>query len=305
MNSGPAIVRTAGTGPGAIYADASQLQAAFRNGDTTAREALESCFERIFRFNEGINAIIHMEPTRARHAADECDRLQRAGKGSTASGITHYLNPKFVTVVEQGIPSPKQMRNWLGTHYRQLPSPGQMTIFDRSWYSRALIQPVMGYCTMRQYNYFMNRVNDWERDVIDEGMHLLKIYLSVSREAQDMRFRLRENSELQYWKYSSTDRMAAERWHMITYFKERMFAVTSTDYAPWIVIESDNKHQARLNVFHYILSQFEYDGKNLSLESIQPQANGHYFTDMIVDGVLFKDMDPDQVEVLERILMHE
>ena len=141
--------------------------------------------------------------------------------------------------------------------------------------------------------------------VVDEGVHLLKIYLSVSREAQDMRFRLRQNSELQYWKYSSTDRMAAERWHMITYFKERMFAVTSTDYAPWIVIESDNKHQARLNAFHYILSQFDYPGKNLSLESIQPQTNGRYLTDMIVDGVLFKDMDPDQVEVLERILMHE
>ena len=180
-----------------------------------------------------------------------------------------------------------------------------MTIFDRSWYSRALIQPVMGYCTLRQYNYFMNRVNDWERSIVNEGVHLLKIYLSVSREAQDMRFRLRQNSELQYWKYSSTDRMAAERWHMITYFKERMFAVTSTDYAPWIVIESDNKHQARLNVFHYILSQFDYNGKNLSLESIQPPTNGHYLTDMIVDGVLFKDMDPGQVEVLERILMHE
>ena len=228
-----------------------------------------------------------------------------AGKGSTASGITHYLNPKFSAVVEQGIPSAKQMRNWLGTHYRQLPAPGHMTIFDRSWYSRALIQPVMGYCTLRQYNYFMNRVNDWERSIVDEGVHLLKIYLSVSRGAQDMRFKLRQNSELQYWKYSSTDRMAAERWHMITYFKERMFAVTSTDYAPWIVIESDNKHQARLNVFHYILSQFDYNGKNLSLESIQPPTNGHYLTDMIVDGVLFKDMDPDQVEVLERILMHE
>ena len=228
-----------------------------------------------------------------------------AGKGSTASGITHYLNPKSANIVEQGIPSTKQMRNWLGTHYALLPEPGNITIFDRSWYSRALIQPVMGYCTMRQYNYFMNRVNEWEHDIVEEGVDLLKIYLSVSREAQDIRFQIRQKSELQYWKYSSTDRMAAERWHMLTYFKERMFAVTSTDYAPWVVIESDNKHQARLNVIHLILSQFAYDGKDLSLESIEPALNGHALIDMIVDGVLFKDMDPDQVEVLERILMHE
>ena len=158
---------------------------------------------------------------------------------------------------------------------------------------------------MRQYNYFMNRVNDWERGIVDEGVNLFKIYLSVSREAQDLRFKHRQNSELQYWKYSSTDRMAAERWHMLTFFKERMLAVTSTDYAPWIVIESDNKHQARLNVIHHILSQFEYEGKNLSIESILPETNGRQLTDMIVDGVLFKDMAPDQVEVLERILMHE
>ena len=228
-----------------------------------------------------------------------------AGKGTTASGITHYLNPKSATIVEQGIPSAKQMRNWLGTHYGLLPEPGSITVFDRSWYSRALIQPVMGYCTLRQYHYFMNRVNDWERDVIDEGVDLFKIYLSVSREAQDIRFQIRQSSELQYWKYSSTDRMAAERWHMLTYFKERMFAVTSTDYAPWMIIESDNKHQARLNVIHLILSQFDYIGKDLSLESIEPELNGNELTDLLVDGVLFKDMAPDQVEVLERVLMHE
>ncbi len=228
-----------------------------------------------------------------------------AGKGSTASGITHYLDPKSASIVVQGIPSPKKMRNWLGSHYNSLPEPGSITVFDRSWYSRALIQPVMGYCSMRQYGYFLSRVNDWEREIVDEGVDLLKIYLSVSREAQSLRFRLRQNSELQYWKYSATDRRAAERWHMLTYFKERMFAVTSTDYAPWIVIESDNKHQARLNVIHYILSRFEYEGKDLSLESLQPETDSDKLTSVIVDGVLFKDMDADQVEVLERILMHE
>ncbi len=228
-----------------------------------------------------------------------------AGKGSIAYGITHYLDPKSANIVAQGIPTPSQMRNWLGIHHAAMPKPGSITIFDRSWYSRALIQPVMGYCTMRQYNYFMSRVNDWEREIIDEGVDLLKIYLSVSREAQDLRFKIRQNSALKYWKYSATDRKAAERWHMTTYFKERMFAVTSTDYAPWMIVESDNKHEARLNVIHYMLSRFEYDGKDLSLESVQAALDESGLRDMIVDGVLFERMNADQVEVLERMLMHE
>ena len=229
-----------------------------------------------------------------------------AGKGSTASGIVHYLNPKSARIISQGIPSPKEMRNWLGSHYKRMPSPGNITIFDRSWYSRALVQPSMGYCTMRQYGYFMNRVNDWEERLVDEGIDLLKIYLSVSRESQEMRFRLRQNSELQYWKYSATDRKAAERWHLLTYFKERMFAVTSTDYAPWVIINSDNKHQARLNAIHYILSRFDYDGTGSSPEmhQLDIDANGKAIN-MIVDGVLFTNLNEDQVAILERIHMHE
>ena len=229
-----------------------------------------------------------------------------AGKGSTAAGIVHYLNPKSARIISQGIPSPKEMRNWLGSHYKRMPSPGNITIFDRSWYSRALVQPSMGYCTMRQYGYFMNRVNDWEEELVDEGIDLLKIYLSVSRESQEMRFRLRQNSELQYWKYSATDRKAAERWHLLTYFKERMFAVTSTDYAPWVIINSDNKHQARLNAIHYILSRFDYDGTGSSPEMHQLgiDANGKSIN-MIVDGVLFTNLNEDQVAILERIHMHE
>ena len=125
-----------------------------------------------------------------------------------------------------------------------MPAEGEIVVFDRSWYSRAMIQPAMGYCTMRQYHYFMHRVNDWEKALVDEGVDLIKIYLSVSQEAQDLRFRLRITSDLQYWKYSATDRMAAERWNLLTYFKDRMFAVSSTDHAPWTIIDSDNKQQA-------------------------------------------------------------
>ena len=154
------------------------------------------------------------------------------GKGKLSAGITHYLNPKFSRIVAQGTPTPQAMRNWLGRHHRVMPQEWEIVIFDRSWYSRAMIQLAMGYCSMRQYHYFMNRVNDWEQKLVDEGITLIKLYLSVSQDSQDLRFKLRKTSDLQYWKYSANDRMAAERWQLLTYFKERMFAVTSTDYAP-------------------------------------------------------------------------
>ena len=208
-------------------------------------------------------------------------------------------------MISQGIPTPQEMRNWLGHHYKLLPQPGEMIVFDRSWYSRALVQPAMGYCSMRQYQYFMSKVNDWEKDLVDEGVSLVKIYLSVSREAQDLRFRLRQDSDLQYWKYSANDRKVAERWQLLTYFKERMFAVTSTDYAPWVIIESDNKQQARLNVIHYILTRFEYPGKDLRPEFIYQAPDTDMLTDMIVDGVLFTGLNREQVGILERIHIHE
>lgn len=228
-----------------------------------------------------------------------------AGKGTTASAITRYLNPKSAKIISQGIPTPRDMRNWLGIHYRMMPEPGNIVVFDRSWYSRALIQPSMGYCTMRQYDYFMNRVNDWEKKLVDEGIAIVKIYLSVSRESQVLRFKLRLSSELQYWKYSANDRKVAERWQLLTYFKERMFAVTSTDYSPWVIIESDNKHQAVLNAIHYLLSRFEYDRKELSHELPPFNADALELTDMIVDGVLFPSLNSEQVAILERILIHE
>ncbi len=243
--------------------------------------------------------------SKGRRVAIVLEGRDAAGKGSTAATITHYLNPRSSGIISQGIPTPQEMRNWLGRHYKLMPGPGEIIVFDRSWYSRALIQPVMGYCSMRQYHYFMNQVNDWEKKLVDEGVDLIKIYLSVSRESQTLRFRLRQDSDLQYWKYSANDRKVAERWQLLTFFKERMFAVTSTDYAPWVIIESDNKQQARLNAIHYILTRFDYAGKDLRPEYIYQAAETDMLTDMIVDGVLFTGLNREQVGILERIHIHE
>ena len=229
-----------------------------------------------------------------------------AGKGRLSSGITHYLNPKFARIVAQGTPTPQAMRNWLGRHHKVMPVEGEIVVFDRSWYSRAMIQPAMGYCTMRQYHYFMHKVNEWEKSLVDEGIDLIKIYLSVSQETQDLRFKLRSTSDLQYWKYSVNDRMAAERWNLLTYFKERMFAVTSTDYAPWTIIDSDNKQQALLNALHCTLQRFGYEESGLIHPSLQQDAaENTELLDLTVDGVLFTGLNREQVAVLDRIRIHE
>ena len=229
-----------------------------------------------------------------------------AGKGKLSAGITHYLNPKSARVVAQGMPSPQTMRNWLGRHYKMMPEEGDIVVFDRSWYSRAMIQPAMGYCTMRQYHYFMSRVNEWEKGLVEDGVTLIKIYLSVSQEAQDLRFRLRSTSDLTYWKYSANDRMAAERWQLLTYFKDRMFSVTSTEYAPWVIIDSDNKQQALLNAIHYTLVQFGYEDSGLIHPSLQAESEDQQeFLDLLVDGVLFTGLNREQVAILERIRIHE
>ncbi len=228
-----------------------------------------------------------------------------AGKGKTSTGITHYLNPKSARIVTQGTPTPQAMRNWLGRHYKMMPEKGNIVVFDRSWYSRAMIQPTMGYCSMRQYDYFMNRVNEWEQSLVDEGISLIKIYLSVSQESQDLRFKLRQGSELQYWKYSPNDRKAAERWQLLTYFKERMFAVTSTDYAPWVIINSDNKQQALLNAIHWLLERFGYEELGLIHPSLRDGAEPEELLDLTVDGVLFPGLNRDQVAIMERFFIHE
>ena len=125
-----------------------------------------------------------------------------AGKGATIKRFIENLIPKTMRVVELGVPTPNQNRMWFKTYDKLLPRLGEIVFFDRSWYTRALIQPAMGYCTESQYRYFMNKVNDWEARHIDNGLLLIKIYLSVSKENQAQRFIFRQNSPLKYWKLS-------------------------------------------------------------------------------------------------------
>ena len=226
-----------------------------------------------------------------------------AGKGSTIKRFIENMMPKGVEVIELGVPTKKQEKNWFRTWEKRMPESGKIHFFDRSWYSRALIQPVMGYCNEKQYKYFMSKINQWEKKVIEDGLILIKIYLSISKENQEIRFHLRETSALKYWKISPNDWKAQKRWQILTTFKEVMFNKTSTRESPWVIINSDNKMIGRLNAMRYVLSSIEYEGKeNLKQKKWARDAPQY---ELKVNNVRFENLSKEQYDILYKIKANE
>jgi len=222
-----------------------------------------------------------------------------AGKGATIKRFIENLIPKTMRVVELGVPTSTQNRMWFKTYDKLLPKEGEIVFFDRSWYTRGLIQPAMGYCTERQYKYFMKNVNSWEKTHIEKGLLLIKFYLSVSKENQQQRFVFRQKSPLKYWKLSANDLKAAKEWDLFTYYKEQVFSNSKSNKNPWVIINSDNKMIARLNAMRYVLSSFEYPGKRVLKEKKWSKEIPEY--DIEIDGVKFKDLTKEQYELLYRL----
>ena len=222
-----------------------------------------------------------------------------AGKGATIKRFIENLIPKTMRVVELGVPTSTQNRMWFKTYDKLLPKKGEIVFFDRSWYTRGLIQPAMGYCTERQYKYFMKNVNTWEKKQIKNGLLLIKFYLSVSKENQQQRFIFRQNSPLKYWKLSANDIKAAKEWDLFTYYKEQVFSNSEANKNPWVIINSDNKMIARLNAMRYVLSSFEYPGKKILKEKKWSKEIPEY--DIEVDGVKFKGITKEQYELLYKL----
>ena len=226
-----------------------------------------------------------------------------AGKGSTIKRFIENMMPKGVEVIELGVPTKKQEKNWFRTWQKRMPESGKIHFFDRSWYSRALIQPVMGYCNEKQYKYFMSKINKWEKKVIEDGIILIKIYLSISKENQEIRFHLRETSALKYWKISPNDWKAQKRWQILTTFKEVMFNKTSTRDSPWVIINSDNKMIGRLNAMRYVLSSIKYEGKeNLKQKKWTRDAPQY---ELKVNNVRFENLSKEQYDILYKIKANE
>ncbi len=183
-----------------------------------------------------------------------------AGKGGTIRRVTRYMNEKHYRVVALGKPSDQEKTQWFFQKYvKQFPRGGEVVLFDRSWYNRAMVEPVFGFCTDREYKDFMRGVSGFEKDLVRQGTILIKLYFSVTKEEQERRFGRRKTDPLRQWKLSEVDVQAQERWDDFTNVKYEMLRQTNTTHAPWTIIRSNNKHLARLNVMKIILNSVPYD----------------------------------------------
>jgi polyphosphate kinase len=188
-----------------------------------------------------------------------------AGKGGAIRRITQHLNPREFNVVALPKPTPEEQGQWYFQRYiKNLPRSGQITFFDRSWYNRAVVEPVNGFCTQDEYSVFMNQVNSFEQMLIESGVRLVKFYFSISKDEQARRFKDIKASPVKKWKFSPVDQTALERWDEYTHYKEQMFKKTDTKLAPWIVIKANRKMRARVEVVQKLLEIVPYSKETSS-----------------------------------------
>ena len=185
-----------------------------------------------------------------------------AGKGGTIKRITEHLNPRGARIVALEKPSDIERTQWYFQRYtKHLPSAGEIVFFDRSWYNRAGVEPVMGYCSEKEHQEFLNEVPEFEKMIVNSDIIFLKFYFSVSKEEQNKRFEKRKTDPLKQFKISPVDEKAQDLWDKYTIAKFSMLMASNTDISPWVVVKSDNKKKARLNCIRHILSNVEYPNK--------------------------------------------
>jgi len=213
-----------------------------------------------------------------------------AGKGGTIKRIVEHLNPRGARVVALLKPSDRERTQWYFQRYVQhLPSAGEIVLFDRSWYNRAMVEPTMGFCTDEENKRFLKDVPMLEAMLVKNGILLFKFFFSVSKDEQMRRFKARETSPLKQYKISPVDREAQERWDDYTVRKFQMLNETNRTISPWTIIRSDNKKKARLNCIKHILSKVEYENK-ISEERLQTEP------EIVITGI-------DEIRFMEDHLM--
>ena len=186
-----------------------------------------------------------------------------AGKGGTIKRFMEHLNPRGASVVALEKPTEREQGQWYFQRYiTHLPSNGEMVFFDRSWYNRAGVERVMGYCTEEEYLEFMREAPEFERMLVHSGLKLTKFWFSVSQSEQWTRFVIRQIDPVRQWKLSPMDLRSLDKWDEYTEAKEAMFFYTDTTDAPWTVVKSNDKKRARLEAMRHILEQFDYEGKD-------------------------------------------
>ena len=197
-----------------------------------------------------------------------------AGKGGSIKRFKEHLNPRTSKVVALSKPTEVEKGQWYFRRYiKVLPNPGEIVFFDRSWYNRAVVEPVMGFCSKEQYKQFIAQVPEFEHLLYEDNMKMIKFWFSISKEEQKKRFDDRLSNPLKRWKFSPVDMKGQELWDDYTHYKEQMFSQTHTNYSPWIIVKTNDKKQARLESMRYVLSQFDYDGKGDSGITLLPDPN--------------------------------
>lgn len=219
-----------------------------------------------------------------------------AGKGSTIKRFTENTIPSYVRVEELGIPTEKESKYWFRRYEKKFPKEGEMVFFDRSWYTRALIEPTMRYCSKKQYAYFMKKVLSWEHNIIDSGILLIKFYLSVDPYTQLIRFEDRLNNPLSFWKLSKNDLIARDKWEIFTKYKEQMFAHTSSRKSPWVAVGANTKREARLTcMLHMVRLLGESSFVPLTGENILETHS------IRLGGVKFRNLSLQQLALLKEL----
>ena len=196
-----------------------------------------------------------------------------AGKGGTIRRFSEHLQPRASRIVALTKPTDIEKGQWYFRRYiKELPNPGEIVFFDRSWYNRAVVEPVMGFCSKKEYKKFLLQAPEFEHMLHEDGVDIIKFWFSISEEEQQRRFDDRKNNLIKQWKFSPVDEKAQEHWDDFTRYKQEMFARTHTSYAPWIIVDSNNKKTARLESIRYVLSCFDYKGKPASADLL-PDPN--------------------------------
>ena len=226
-----------------------------------------------------------------------------AGKSSTFKFFSEYLIPKNFKYVNLGIPTKWESTHWFQRWSKILPEKGEIAFLDRSWYTRALTEPVMGYCNEKQYRDFMGKVIPWEEALQKEGIEIIKFYFSLSQDQQQRRMKARKQSQLKYWKLSPNDERIVTKWDAFTLYKDQMFGLTSPEFSPWIKINANNKMIARLTALRFLLNQTSYENKKLLKPLTWSRKINNY--KVLLEGVEFNNLNYDQYMVLTKYMDDE
>lgn len=221
-----------------------------------------------------------------------------AGKSSAIKFFSEYLRPNNFNYIQLGIPSKWESSHWFQRWKKVIPKEGEISFLDRSWYTRAITEPIMGYCTENQYRFFMKKVNGWEKKLIDEGVELIKFYFSLSKDQQARRMNARKNSQLKYWKLSKNDEKIVTKWDAFTLYKQQMFNKTATEESPWISINSNNKMIGRLTSLRYLLIKTSYENKKILKPATYSKGLTSYSAS--IEGVNFDNLTYEQFMIITK-----